>query len=102
MCPGCGGLAERVNHGVVQQGGTMGWSKGRLNVSPRCLAASRCNINGCVTWLSVRIAARASRDGAESLLPVILLARAAPAQATAAHCVVDVTDLNSTNTKHSV
>jgi hypothetical protein len=36
------------------------------------LTASRCNINGCATELSTRIAARDGRDTAESLLPVIV------------------------------
>jgi hypothetical protein len=63
------GCAARMNHGHVQQGGTMGWGKGHLNVSTRPLTAHRGNANRSVTGLRTRIAARTGGDAAESLLP---------------------------------
>jgi hypothetical protein len=46
-----------------------------------------------------RIAARSGRDAAESLLPVVVPTRAAPAHAIAAHGVVDVAALDVATTK---
>jgi hypothetical protein len=43
------GRTAGVNRGDVQQGGTMGWGKGYLNVCQRSLVHSRCNTNRCVT-----------------------------------------------------
>jgi hypothetical protein len=39
------GRAVRMNHGDIQQGGTMGRGKGHLNVSTRPLTANRGNAN---------------------------------------------------------
>jgi hypothetical protein len=54
----------RMNHGDIQQGGTMGRGKGHLIVSMRPLTAHRGNANGSVTGLRMRIAARAGGDAA--------------------------------------
>jgi hypothetical protein len=59
-------LAARMNHGDVQQGGTMGRGKGHLNVGTRPLMAERGSANGTVTWLCMRTAAFKSRDAAQS------------------------------------
>jgi hypothetical protein len=63
----------------------MGRGKGHLNVSMRTLTARRSNANGSVTGLRTRIAARACGVAAESLVPVVVLTRAAAAEAIAAH-----------------
>jgi hypothetical protein len=62
----------------------MGWGKSHLLVD-RPLAAGRCNTNGSVPGRSTRIAAHASDHIVESLLQVIMLNRAVPAYAIAAH-----------------
>jgi hypothetical protein len=62
------GRAARMNHGDIQQGGTMGRGKGHLNVSTRPLTTHRGNANGIVTGLRTRIAARAGGDAAEMRL----------------------------------
>jgi hypothetical protein len=66
------GRAARMNHGDIQQGGTLGRGKGHLNVSTRYLTARRANANRRVTGLRMRIAARAGGDAGESLLPVVV------------------------------
>jgi hypothetical protein len=89
------GRAARMNHGDIQQSGTMGRGKGHLNVSTCPLTARRGNANGSVAGLCTRIAAHAGRDAAESLLPVVVSMRvtAHAAEAIAAHGVVDVSAL---------
>jgi hypothetical protein len=79
----------------------MGRGKGHLNVGPRPLTAKRGSATGSVTDLCTRIAARAGRDAIESLLPVVVPTRAAPAQVIAAHGVVDVAALDVASTKAS-
>jgi hypothetical protein len=69
---GNAGRAARMNHGDIQQGGTMGQGKAHLNVSTCPLTANRGNANGSVTEFRTRIAALASGDAAESLLPVVV------------------------------
>jgi hypothetical protein len=93
--------AARMNHGDIQQGGTMERGKGHLNVSTRPLTARRGNAFGSVAGLCTRIAARAGRDAAESLLLVVVPTRATAAEAIAAHGVVDVAALDETTTKAS-
>jgi hypothetical protein len=88
------GRAALVNHGDIQQGGTM--RRGDLNVGVSPLNACRCNTTGSVTGPSARIAARASRDAAEGFFPVIMPALA---QAIATHRVVDVAALGMTTAK---
>jgi hypothetical protein len=95
------GLAARMNHSDIQQGGTMGWGKGHLNVSTCPLTANHGNANGSVTGLCARIAARAGRDVAESVLPVVMPTRAAAAQVIAAHGAINVSALDVTTTKAS-
>jgi hypothetical protein len=90
-----------MNHGDIQQGGTMERGKGHLNVSLRPLTANRGNSNGSVPGLHTRIAARAGGDAAESLLPVVVPTRAAATEVIAAYGVVDVADLDGTPTKAS-
>jgi hypothetical protein len=103
-CLGGGGnvrRAARMNHGYIQQGGTMGRGKGHLNVGTRPLTAKRGSANGSGTGLCTRIAASACGDAAESLLPVVVPRSAAPAQAIAAHGVVDVAALDVATTEAS-
>jgi hypothetical protein len=95
------GRAARMNHEDVQQAGTMGRGKGHLTVRTCPLPANRGNANGSVTGFRTCIAARAGGDAAESLLPVVVPTRAAPAEAIAAHGVVDVAALDVTKTKAS-
>jgi hypothetical protein len=95
------GRAARMNHGDIQQGGTMGRGKGHLNVSTRSLTARRGNTNGSVARLCTHIAARAGRDAAEGFLPVVVPTRATAAEAIAAHGMVDVAALDVTATKTS-
>jgi hypothetical protein len=83
------GRAARANHGDIQQGAAMGWREGSPQCRPAPLTARCCNSNGSVTGMSTRIAARARKDAAESLLPVIVLARAALHHAIATHGVAD-------------
>jgi hypothetical protein len=68
----------------------MGWGKGSPQCRPAPLTARFCNSNRRVTGMNTRIAARARKDAAESLLPRIVLARAALHQAVATHGVADV------------
>jgi hypothetical protein len=95
------GRAARMNHGDIQQGGTMGRGNGHVNVSTRPLNAHRGNANGAVTGLRTRIAARTGGDAADSLLPVVVPMQAAAAEAIAAHGMVDVAALDVTTTKAS-
>jgi hypothetical protein len=95
------GRAARMNHGDIQQGGTMGRGKGHFNVSTCTLTANRGNANGSVTGFRSRIAACAGRNAGEGLLPVVMSTRAAAAEAIAAHGVVDVAALDVTTTKAS-
>jgi hypothetical protein len=95
------GRAARMNHGDIEQGGTMGRGKGHLYFGTRPLPAKRSSTNGSVAGLSAGIAARAGGDAAESLLPVVVPTRAAPAQAIAAHGVVDIAALDVMTTKAS-
>jgi hypothetical protein len=95
------GRAARMNHGDIQQGGTMGREKGHLNVGPHHLTANHCNAKGNATGLCTRITARVGGDAAESFLPVVVPMRAAPAQAMAAHGVVDIAALDVMTTKTS-
>jgi hypothetical protein len=79
-CPGSSGnlgRAARVNHGDIQRGRGPGVGEGSPQRQHAPPTASRCNTNVSVTGLSTRIAACASRDMAESLLPVIVPVRAA-------------------------
>jgi hypothetical protein len=98
---GNGGRTARMKHGDIQQGGAKARGKGHLNVSTRPLTARRGNANGSVTGLRRRIAPRAGRDAAESLLPMVMPTRAAAAEAIAAHDVVEVAALDVTTTKAS-
>jgi hypothetical protein len=95
------GRAARMNHGVIQQGGTMGRGQVRLNVRTCPLTANCGNANGSATGFRTRIAARTSGDAAESLLPVVMPTRAAAAEAIATHGVVDAAALDVTTTKAS-
>jgi hypothetical protein len=79
----------------------MGRGKGHLNVSTCPRTANRSNANGSVTGFRTRSAARSGGDAAESLLPMVVLTRAAAAEAIAAHAVVDVAALDVTITKAS-
>jgi hypothetical protein len=93
--------AARMNHGDIQQVGTMEQGKGHFNVGTRSLTAGRCNANKSVTGLRTRIATRVGGDASESFLPVVVPTRAAPAEAIATHGVVDVAALDVTTTKAS-
>jgi hypothetical protein len=95
------GRTARMKHGDIQQGGTMGRGKGHLNVSTCPLTAERSSANGSITGLCTRIASRTGGDAAESLLPLVMPARAAAAEAIAAHGVVDIAALDVTTTKAS-
>jgi hypothetical protein len=79
----------------------MGQGKGHLNVSTCALTANRGNANGNVTGFRTRIAGRAGKDVAKSLLPVVVPTRAAAADAIAPQGAVDVAALGLTTTKAS-
>jgi hypothetical protein len=46
--------AARMNHGDIQQGGTMKHGTGHLNVSTGFLTANRCNAHGSVDEVAFR------------------------------------------------
>jgi hypothetical protein len=75
------GQAAGMNHGHIQQGGTMGRGKGHLNVGPRPLMANGCSAHGSLTGPRTRTTAYTSGPAAESFLPVVVPTRVAPAQA---------------------
>jgi hypothetical protein len=63
------GQAARMDHGNVQQGGTVGRGKGHFNVGPCPLTANICNADGSVTGLRTRITARTGRDALTASFP---------------------------------
>jgi hypothetical protein len=69
------GRAARMNHGDIQQSGTMRWGKGPAMSCT--LTANRCNANGSISGLYTRITARAGGGAAKSFLPLVVPARAA-------------------------
>jgi hypothetical protein len=94
------GRATRMNHGDMQQGGTIGRRKGHLNVRPLPLTVGfRCNTHGSVIVLCARTTACRNGDAAESFLTVVVPMRAAPAQAIAFHGMVDDTALDVITTE---
>jgi hypothetical protein len=95
------GRAARMEHGGIQQCGTVGRGKGHFNVGPRPLTANNCIANGIVIELRTRTTAGTGGDAAESFLPVVMSTRTAPAQAIANHGVVDIAALDVTPTKTS-
>jgi hypothetical protein len=95
------GRAARLNHGDIQQGGTMGRGKGYLNVGTPRLTAGRCNANGSITGLHLRITTRAGGDAAQSFLPVVVPTGAAIAEEITTHGVVEIAALVVTTTKTS-
>jgi hypothetical protein len=86
--------AARMNHGDIQQSGTIGQGKGHLNVRTFPLTANCGNANNKEAGLRTSNVARAGGDAAESLLAVVVPTRAATADAIAAHRVVDDTALD--------
>jgi hypothetical protein len=106
MRPGSSGhsmLRARAYDEIIQQV-AIGWGKEHCPASgPLSGGAhwidSRCNVNGSVTELPAHIADSASRDARESVLPVIVLARAALTQVIARQAVVDVAALDVTRAR---
>jgi hypothetical protein len=60
------GRAARMNHGDIQQGGTVGQGRGHFNVSPRPLTADSCNSKGSLSELRTCSTARTGGDAVES------------------------------------
>jgi hypothetical protein len=66
------GRAARMDHGDIQQGGTVGQGKGHFTVGPCPLTANSCNANGSVTELRTCTAAGTGGDAAERFLPAVM------------------------------
>jgi hypothetical protein len=91
-----------VDHGDIQECGTVGRGKGHINVGPSPLMANSCNAIRCVTVIRKRSTPCTGGDVAESYLSVVMLKRAAPTQAIVTHGVVYIAALDVTPTRKRV